>query len=120
MKRRTMKGARKRQCSVCLHRVFHAYASPFVLERVQNGRAPGSAKLLLPAGEPICGVCMNANPLLVPKVNALPVAYATKACHRCGGIGRVAASAAVGARWKSVPAEDMSCPSCGGSGEVPA
>lgn len=119
VKRRTMKGAKKRQCSVCLHRVFYAHASPFPLRNVANGRAPGSVRLEVPAGELLCSVCIEANPGLAAKVNPLPVAYATKGCHRCGGCGRVATDDKVG-RWMSAPAETMPCPKCGGAGEVAA
>ncbi len=119
MTRRGMKGAKKRQCSVCLHRVFYTYASPFELARVENGRAPGSARLSVPAGALICGVCLDANPTLVSKVNDVPLAYETKQCHRCGGSKRVPSVDRVG-QWGAGPADTMPCPRCNGSGEVAA
>jgi len=118
--RHTMKGAKKRLCAVCRHRVFYVSASPFKLDRVENGRARGSAVLDLPAGALICGVCVAANPGLALKVNPLPVAYKTKSCHRCGGSRRVPAPAHAAPRWKGTKPETVPCPVCQGKGEVAA
>ena len=120
MKRRTMKGATKRLCSVCRHRVFYVAASPFPLDRVENGRARGSAVLDLPAGAVICGVCIAANPGLEKKTNPLPVAFKKKSCHRCGGSGRVPAPAHAAPRWKGSKPQTASCPDCQGKGQVAA
>lgn len=114
----TLRGAKKRRCDVCERLVFRVWRTPFGF-RAQNGRAPGSYVDLAADGV-LCARCLEANEAQRERVNAVAISYATKACHRCGGLGRVAAPPGAGRRWQAPAPSTVSCSKCCGTGRVAA